>query len=256
MTSGSNRSPGGRGRGKTPKGPESLNGFDEKEAFEAFGGYGNDAQQKQQQQKPTQQNKHADKDKFIPPVMQSLPTDDSAYRPPVAGEFRREFSDDHPLLGGAGKYTKEKSKEKDNRPSGTGHFAKPVVQNGLAMTPSQASATIERLSLAAKVSVVDPQRQLETLRREQNEALLRVLEEERAAEESRERLGRTGLSEQERSRLELVFADERRRASDRIVKLTKEHEQRIKDAVLAMMALNKESKILTASEARLAKDSW
>ena len=43
--------------------------------------------------------------------------------------------------------------------------------------------------------------------------------------------------------MELVFAEERRRASERIVNLTREHEKRIKDAVLAMMSLKKHSKI-------------
>ena len=47
------------------------------------------------------------------------------------------------------------------------------------------------------------------------------------------------LSEAEAQRMELVFAEERRRASERIVNLTREHEKRIKDAVLAMMSLKK-----------------
>ena len=49
------------------------------------------------------------------------------------------------------------------------------------------------------------------------------------------------LSEQEAQRMELVFAEERRRASERIVNLTKEHEKRIKDAVLSMTNLKKGS---------------
>jgi len=109
-----------------------------------------------------------------------------------------------------------------------------MSMRSMASSPQHASATIERLSLAAQVKVVDPHRQLEALRREQNEALMRVLEEERGAEEARERMTRSVMTEQESSRLELLFAEERKRASERIVKLTKEHEQRVKDAVLAM----------------------
>lgn len=148
-------------------------------------------------------------------------------------EFRREYSHDHPLApGGKGEYkTEAKSGKK-------AVSAKKVSYNDKkTYTPSQAAKTIERLSLQSQNPVVDPERQLEQLRREQNGALIRVLEEERAAEESRERMAFAVLSEQEAQRMELVFAEERRRASERIVSLTKEHEQRIKDAVLAMHSL-------------------
>lgn len=60
------------------------------------------------------------------------------------------------------------------------------------------------------------------MRREQNEALLRVLEDERSAEERRERSLKIVADQQERNRLEIVFADERKRASERIIKLTKD----------------------------------
>jgi hypothetical protein len=163
----------------------------------------------------------------------------SQFLPTKDGEFRREYSGDHPLApGGTGHYKKELTG--GNKPAGTGG-GKGVVVNApaSAMTPTQASSKIEKLTLAAQVKVVDPQRQLEQLRREQNEALMRVLEEEKSAEEARERMSRAVLSENEASRLELVFAEERRRASERIVRLTREHEQRIKEAVLAQMALSK-----------------
>jgi len=163
----------------------------------------------------------------------------SQFLPTKDGEFRREYSGDHPLApGGTGHYKKELTG--GSKPAGTGG-GKGVVVNApaSAMTPAQASSKIEKLTLAAQVKVVDPQRQLEQLRREQNEALMRVLEEEKSAEEARERMSRAVLSENEASRLELVFAEERRRASERIVRLTREHEQRIKEAVLAQMALSK-----------------
>jgi hypothetical protein len=143
-------------------------------------------------------------------------------RPVAAGEFRRELSSDHPLAGGKGKYEREKSK---------GKVAAGV--KGTAKPPP----TIERLTLEAHTKIVDPQRQLEQLRREQNEALLRVLEDERSAEEQREKTLKIVSDQKERNRLEIVFADERKRASERIIKLTKEHEARIKDAILAMMAM-------------------
>lgn len=167
---------------------------------------------------------------------QALISDKSSFLPSKNGEFRREYSGDHPLApGGKGHFKKEIAA--GLKPAGTGGAK--ITIPGSVLTPTQASAKIEKLTLAAQVKVVDPQRQLEQLRREQNEALMRVLEEEKSAEEARERMSRAVLSEIEASRLELVFAEERRRASERIVRLTKEHEQRIKDAVLAQMALSK-----------------
>lgn len=166
---------------------------------------------------------------------QGQQSDKSAFLPTKPGEFRREYSGDHPLQGGMGLYKKETAS--GNKAAGTGG-AKPLAVPVSSLTPTQASAKVERLTLAAQVKVVDPQRQLEQLRREQNEALMRVLEEEKSAEEARERMGRAVMSETEASRLEMVFAEERRRASERIVRLTKEHESRIKEAVLAQMALS------------------
>ena len=158
-----------------------------------------------------------------------LRTSNPSLRPVANGEFRRELSTDHPLAGGRGKYEKEKSK---------GKVAASGAKGGSKQTSAQ---TIERLTIEAHTKIVDPQRQLEQLRREQNEALLRVLEDERAAEEQREKTMKVVPDQQERNRLEIVFADERKRASERIIKLTKEHELRIKDAVLAMMAMKNHS---------------
>jgi dUTPase len=152
------------------------------------------------------------------------------------GQYRKEYSSDHPLApGGTGKYKTEENKGlakmgvkkmSTTEPKGT-------------MSSTQASHTIEKLSLQSQNPVVDPEKHLEQLRREQNEALMRVLQEEKGNEESRERMAHSVLSEQEAERMELVFAEERRRASERIVRLTKEHEQRVKEAVLSMMNLKK-----------------
>jgi hypothetical protein len=155
-------------------------------------------------------------------------------------EFRREYSGDHPLApGGTGKYKEEKSTGK-----------KPVTVKKMSttdkntMTPQDASKSIAKLSMTASHPVVDPEKQLEQLRREQNEALIRVLQEEKAAEEKREAFNFGSINEHEQARMEIVFAEERRRASERIVKLTKEHEERIKEAVLAMMSLKKHKSLL------------
>jgi hypothetical protein len=80
----------------------------------------------------------------------------------------------------------------------------------------------------------DLQRRLEELRRHQNEALLEVLQDEREAEEQRTSMGRGVSDTKERNRLELVFAEERKRASERIILMTKDHEQKMKQVIVAM----------------------
>lgn len=69
--------------------------------------------------------------------------------------------------------------------------------------------------------------EVELLRRRQNQHLLSVLEEEQAAEEQRELRLRITTDARERERLELVFGQERARASDRIMRLTEDHEMAI-----------------------------
>jgi cystathionine beta-lyase family protein involved in aluminum resistance len=96
---------------------------------------------------------------------------------------------------------------------------------------------IQRLTYSATSKVVDPEMQLEKIKKEQGEILKAVIAEERAAEEHRESKGRTVTDPEERDRLDNIFAEERRRASDRIIAATKAHENAVKGAVLAMMNL-------------------
>ena len=94
---------------------------------------------------------------------------------------------------------------------------------------------------SALKNTLDPHRKIEHMRREQNEVLLRVLDEERRAEENRVHflrealLGGSDVSEAERKQLETVFAVERRAASERIVNLTKTHQHNLKSAVVGMI---------------------
>lgn len=154
-------------------------------------------------------------------------------REPLPGEFRREFSKDHPLAGGTGKYNKELST--GMKASGTGEM-KDIGNE------KKNQKQIEKLTFEAQIKVVDPQRHFEQLRKEQNDALLRVLDVERIQEENRESSMRQVSDLKERARLDLIFAEERRRASERIINLTKEHEKHIKDAVIKMMQLGEKEK--------------
>lgn len=65
---------------------------------------------------------------------------------------------------------------------------------------------------------------VEELRRKQNEQLLAVLEEEQGMEEGREMTMRRVENSLERQRLEKMYGIERAKASERIMRLTEEHE--------------------------------
>ncbi|KAF0741523.1 hypothetical protein Ae201684_003208 [Aphanomyces euteiches] len=82
--------------------------------------------------------------------------------------------------------------------------------------------------------------QLEALRRRQNQELLRVLEEEQAAEEQREVILRQARDGAERNRLEKIFGLERSQASERIMRLTEEHEVMFNQRVAELKGVNKD----------------
>jgi hypothetical protein len=157
---------------------------------------------------------------------------------PPPGKFRREFSNDHPLAkGGTGKYLKEL--KKGVTPAGM-HVEVPEhlkrTNSSVAETVGVANK-IERLTYTAQKRVVDPKSQIDELKRQQNEALKRIIVEEREAEAVREQALRSVSDPRERQNLEGVFSEERRRASDRIIEATRQHEEAMKAAVLAMMDL-------------------
>jgi outer membrane translocation and assembly module TamA len=139
-----------------------------------------------------------------------------------------------------GKYKKEKSKSLK------------LASSTAKQVPTDEDR-IERLTYAAQAIIVDPEKQLERLRKEQNEFLLIVLSQEKRAEEERERaLKQLDIDMQtslhpdevarERQKLELLFVDERKRASERIIALTKEHEAKIREAVVQMMDIRNSKK--------------
>mmetsp|Transcript_1047 Transcript_1047/g.1690 ORF Transcript_1047/g.1690 Transcript_1047/m.1690 type:complete len:377 (-) Transcript_1047:156-1286(-) len=138
------------------------------------------------------------------------------------GHFRREHSYDHPLNGGTGEYKREKSQGKK--------VINPTVYGKGTKKPKRISEVVSK----QEHKKMDLQRQLEVLRKHQNAALLSVLEEEKEAEEQRMQMGKSVTDTNERGRLELIFAEERKRASERIISMTKEHEKKMKEVILAM----------------------
>lgn len=76
--------------------------------------------------------------------------------------------------------------------------------------------------------------QIELLRRKQNQHLLQVLEEEQVAEEQREAMMKQVKDIAERRRLEKIFGVERARASERIMRITEDHETVLKQRMSDM----------------------
>lgn len=76
--------------------------------------------------------------------------------------------------------------------------------------------------------------QIELLRRNQNQHLLQVLEEEQIAEEQREAMMKQVKDVAERRRLEKIFGVERARASERIMRITEDHETVLKQRMSDM----------------------
>ena len=189
--------------------------------------------------------------------------DKATFLDPAPGKFRREFSNDHPLAkGGTGKYTKEL--KKGVTPTGL-HMEVPdnLKSSSVADTIS-ASNKIERLTYTAQRRVVDPKSQVDELKKRQSAALKLIVMEERDAEAIREQTLKSLADPQERMNLEgvsisdvgysmydydsfiiktfvmflsQVFSEERRRASDRIIHATRQHEEVMKQLVLTMMDL-------------------
>ena len=145
----------------------------------------------------------------------------STFLPVSEEEFRREHSADHPLAMGKGKYTKELKAGK--MPAGAAKIQSKKLNESLVIFENKVSNLDDN----------DTKRELEILRRKQNEILLRVLEEERKAEERRMSALRDTTDNETRANLELIFAEERKRASERIIQQTKENEAIIKHAMIS-----------------------
>jgi hypothetical protein len=108
------------------------------------------------------------------------------------GHFRREFSKDHPLAGGKGKYSREMMKGKE--------WMGPQAALVKKKKHQQAPLRISEIVSKQEQKKLDLQRQLEELRKHQNEVLLEVLEEERKAEMERVDMGRNISDHEERRR--------------------------------------------------------
>ncbi len=154
---------------------------------------------------------------------------------PPAGKFRREFSTDHPLAaGGTGKYQKEINK--GLKPTGLAVEMPKNRASDVADTLALAEK-VEKLTYEATSSVVDGDKSLEALEKELKEKLQDMIDEERIAEEERVETIVRLKDSTEKARLEHIFAEERQRASERIRRATREHDETIKKAMLKTVNL-------------------
>ena len=106
------------------------------------------------------------------------------------GKFRAEHSADHPFAGGKGQYARESAAGRQRLVPGKHRNRAP---------PSAPERLAEVMSRQEQKKH-DLQRQLEGLRKHQNQALLEVLEDERQAEEERTGLARGVSDTKERNR--------------------------------------------------------
>lgn len=122
--------------------------------------------------------------------------------PIAADEFRAEFSSDHPLAGGRGKYEKERRRGK-HRAIGTYGPGKRRASKKQAQDEESTENSMERLTYVIskqEKKKQELQRQLDSYRKQQNAQLLKVLEEERMAEENRNNLAKSAMDNDERSK--------------------------------------------------------
>jgi hypothetical protein len=150
------------------------------------------------------------------------------------GTFRKEFSLDHPLApNGKGRYSKEL--RKGLQPLNMDVPKDPKASN--VQETLQLAEKVEKLTYDAQQKVVDSDDGVKRMQEDMAKKLARVIEEERIAEENRTDALRNIPDGEERSKLEQIFAEERARASERIITATKEHDQAVRRALLRTMNL-------------------
>lgn len=163
------------------------------------------------------------------------------FLPVAPGKFRREFSSDHPYAdGGKGKYKTEL--QKGLTPAGLPLEPPKKPSNSIEDNVEQAvqlAEKIEKLTYEAQTSVVDEADDVDKIRKEMNAMMKVLLEEERTAEDERLKVLASLNDPQERANIEAIFAEERRRASEKITSASREYDKTIKQAMLKTLKLGR-----------------
>ncbi|RYH28549.1 hypothetical protein EON65_11780 [archaeon] len=163
------------------------------------------------------------------------------FLPLSTGKFRREFSSDHPLArGGKGKYKQElhKGLTPQGLPLEIPKKDTKSVEENVAEAVAL-SDKVEKLTYEAQSSVVDDIEDIDKLRKDLNETMKNLLEEERVAEDERLRVLASITDPDEKAKVDQIFAEERRRASEKIIAATRDYDKTIKKAMLKTVNLGK-----------------
>jgi methylase of polypeptide subunit release factors len=158
-----------------------------------------------------------------PPASKQLKTIVSTppyIKAPRDNEFRKEFSSDHPLAGGKGRYAKEKAKG-----------LIPVGSN-----KDMFGAVHKRISTVTKEIIHEPVRQFLKYKSDLEDFFKDVLAEEQQAEDERhEAVLQVFEDAEERGMILRAIAEDRARASQRIKSIAEENEKKMKDALKYML---------------------
>lgn len=144
--------------------------------------------------------------------------DSFQYKNSKSHEFRREFSKDHPLAGGKGKYPHER--------------AQGQVPLGFHDLNHAAKSSPQRVSVVKKELVVEPVRQFLKYKDDVEKLFLIALEEEELAEQERMyALSLHYADSQERDSIMKVIQEDRARASSRLRDIAEHNEKTLKTAL-------------------------
>ena len=144
-----------------------------------------------------------------------------------SNEFRREYSKDHPLAGGKGEYSDEKSK--GLVPLGC-HSAFNAQDTAALEEPPR------RVSVVKTELIVEPVRQFLKYKQDLEHLFRQVLEEEELAEQ--DRLIALSSKYEEKDELEMItraIQEDRARASLRIKAIADENEKKLKEALAYLL---------------------
>lgn len=142
-------------------------------------------------------------------------------------EFRREYSKDHPLAGGRGEYSYERSQG--------------LVPLGCHSSFTAQGATAledpaRRISVVKTELIVEPVRQFVKYKQDLERLFRQVLEEEELAEH--DRLAALSMTYEDKDELDMITSaiqEDRARASYRIKTIAAENEKKLKEALAYLL---------------------
>jgi hypothetical protein len=142
--------------------------------------------------------------------------------------FRKEYSKDHPLAGGKGKYKQERAKGLVPI-GGYGEYAS--LDSQRTNTSSVPEFPVERISTVRSEIVNEPMKQFLKYKADLDDLLKAALEEEASAEEDRTQALTQIYDKDEHEVIRRVINEDRERSSLRLKRMVEENDQKLKDAL-------------------------